>query len=217
MANPAPLVLASGSPRRQQLLTDAAIDFTVAIPELDEEAVGQQVLDDGGTPSDFVTALALAKVNQGTGFTLDGLVLAADTIVVHVGRILGKPKNQNDARATILGMSGGTVEVLSAVALSDGQDQMVRLRTTTLSLRPLSPAEVNRYVTSGAADDKAGSLAVQAEAADFITNIDGCFTNVIGLPMCEVRDLLLLTEAGELNRRELEPHRASECLCPTVS
>ncbi len=210
------LVLASGSPRRQQLLQAADIEFVVEIPALDEEHIGQTILDDGGSPTDYVTALAEAKVSTATGsLTLadSALVLAADTVVVHRGRILGKPANRNEARATVLGMSGHSVEVITAVALGDGTHTDLRVVSTTLAVRALSPAEVHRYVATGAADDKAGSLAVQDEAADFITAIDGCFTNVVGLPMCEVADLLRL----ELSPQGLGPRRALECLCPTAS
>ncbi len=251
------LVLASSSPRRQQLLTDAGIDFEVLIPDVDEQAIGQDILDAGGTPTDYVTALAEAKVvstsinlNKVSGTRADShsresavrsipgtgssgearsgqfpgtvLCLAADTVVVHRGKILGKPSNRNDARATLLSMSGGSVDVLTAVALfdggaGDGGATEVRVVTTTLKVRPLSPAEVHGYVATGAADDKAGSLAVQDDARDFIVNIDGCFSNVVGLPMCEVADVIRRAETGDLSRREPEPHQAPECLCPTMS
>ncbi len=232
------LVLASSSPRRQQLLTDAGIDFEVLIPDVDEQAIGQDILDAGGTPTDYVTALAeakvvstsinLNKVSGSSGEARSGqfpgtvLCLAADTVVVHRGKILGKPSNRNDARATLLSMSGGSVDVLTAVALfdggaGDGGATEVRVVTTTLKVRPLSPAEVHGYVATGAADDKAGSLAVQDDARDFIVNIDGCFSNVVGLPMCEVADVIRRAETGDLSRREPEPHQAPECLCPTMS
>ena len=186
----------------------------MAIPEVDEASIGQQVLEAGGSPTDYVTALATAKVNvvSDTTFTL-----GADTVVVHRGRVLGKPANRNAARATLLGMSDGEVEVVSAVALRTGEQVATRVVSTMLTIRPLSPAEVHAYVVTGAADDKAGGLAVQDEAAGFVAAIDGCFTNVVGLPMCAVTNLLEAASSDGLSRPAPEPHHAPECRCPTGS
>ncbi len=184
------LVLASASPRRQQLLTDAGIDFDVAAPNIDEVAVG-----DGLPPIDYVRAVAAAKADATRGER----VLAADTIVVHQGRILGKPENRNRARAMVLSMSDSTAQVVSAVVYRNGGDVRTETVTTVLTLRGLSPAEVHDYVKTGAADDKAGALSVQDGAAQFVTNIDGCQTNVFGLPMCKVHELLGLNTADCCN------------------
>lgn len=180
----ADLVLASSSPRRSALLAAAGIEVAIVEPDVDEAAFDRDL-----PAESLVAQLALAKARSVDG----GRVLGADTVVVHKGRILGKPKNRNDARATVLSMSESTVTVLSGVAHIERGDQpneQVETTSTVLAIRALSPAEVHDYVSTGAADDKAGSLAVQDKAASFIESIDGCYSNVIGLPMCSLRRLL---------------------------
>ncbi len=193
----AELTLASTSPRRLDLLTAAGIVVNVSEPDVDEASFDSEL-----DPKELVATLALAKAHSVAGER----VLAADTVVSHRGRILGKPKNRNVARATLLAMSDSTVTVVSAVALikrGGENSEQVETVTTTLNIRALSPAEVNEYVLTGASDDKAGSLAVQDQAASFVSEIDGCYSNVVGLPMCAVRRMLGLEhkdcDSGPLN------------------
>ncbi len=181
-----PLLLASNSPRRHELLTNAGVEFDLVDPHVDETAIGAGLTD----AVELVTQLAIAKA-MAVEVAPDQPVLAADTVVVHEGTILGKPTNRNDARATLLAMSNSPIEVVSAVAIRTADaDPTVETTTTTLAVKPLTPAQVHAYVDTGAADDKAGGLAVQDAASEFIDRIDGCYTNVVGLPMCSVGRLL---------------------------
>ena len=149
----ATLYLASGSPRRRELLTQIAVPFLTQIAPIDENALP------GESPIAYVERLALSKAQAGLAAltdTADAVVLGADTAVVLDGRILGKPTDRADALATLSDLSGRTHEVLTAVALVSRERQVSRVVTSQVTFRALSQAEIEAYWASGEPQDKAG-------------------------------------------------------------
>ena len=179
-----PLVLASSSPRRRVLLTMLNIEVEVVPADVDELA-----LADGLEPMEAVAAVAKAKAASVDG---DGRpVLAADTIVVHETRILGKPADRAAAEVMLRRQSGSVVQVISCVALKHASGRIDdRVAISTLKVDTLDDAMIAEYLGTGEADDKAGALAVQGAARAFVTIITGSRSNVFGLPLAETIELL---------------------------
>lgn len=182
------LVLASGSPRRRELLGQVAESFEVIVSGVPEP------IDSARSASENVIRIAWAKAEAVVPLAGDCLVLAADTDVVMDGEILGKPADDDDARRMLQRLSGRWHQVLTAVVVIDprtGQrwEEMVR---SDVSLRDLTDGEIAAYVETGEPLDKAGGYAIQGEAASMVASIGGCYTNVVGLPICAVRRLLKL-------------------------
>ncbi len=183
----ATLYLASGSPRRRELLTQIAVPFLTQIAPIDENALP------GESPIAYVERLALSKAQAGLAAltdTADAVVLGADTAVVLDGRILGKPTDRADALATLSDLSGRTHEVLTAVALVSRERQMSRVVTSQVTFRALSQAEIEAYWASGEPQDKAGCYGIQGLAAVFVSQLQGSYSAVVGLPLCETAALL---------------------------
>ncbi len=180
------LYLASASPRRRELLRQIGISFEllkVDVPEIPQA---------GESPQDFVQRVALEKARAGKAcLAVDDPhpVLAADTAVIVGEEILGKPGDAAHAKAMLGRLSGRTHEVMSAVALV-GERQEVRLNVTRVTFRPLSAKEIDDYWETGESVDKAGAYAIQGRAAVFISNINGSYSGVMGLPLFEVATLL---------------------------
>ena len=175
-----PLVLASGSPRRQELLRAEGFEFRILVPEIDESALA------GETPEALASRLALAKAQATCERAEPGAcVLGADTLVVVEGRILGKPSDAEHAVAMLGALAGRTHRVLTAVALvvvgSDIRDQA--LVQSQVRMHPLEPEQIRAYVASGEPLDKAGAYAAQGEGGRFVAAIEGSRSNVIGLPL----------------------------------
>lgn len=181
------LYLASGSPRRRELLGQIGVPFVVLNAPIDETPWPAE------SPADYVQRLACAKAQAGLA-TLPGscaaVVLGADTSVVLAGRILGKPEDRADAVAMLSALSGHTHEVLTAVALASRERCAVRLVSSQVSFRPLSAGEIEAYWASGEPQDKAGSYAIQGLGAVFVSHLQGSFSAVVGLPLCETAALL---------------------------
>lgn len=181
------LLLASGSPRRVDLLTQLVLPagFTVEPADIDEDDAARGHTD----AAPLVTAVARAKADA--VWRPGRTVLAADTIVRHRGQNLGKPSDHAAAVERIAAMRGEEVDVLSAVVVTGVRgarvDEVVR---STLHMGHPDDAAIAAYVATGEADDKAGGLAVQDGAGDFVDHISGCVTNVYGLPMCATARLL---------------------------
>jgi septum formation protein len=183
-----PLLLGSASPRRRELLALAAVPFLARAADADETAIA------GEAPQRYVERVTLAKLSAVRGARIAGSfagVLVADTTVVGPdGGILGKPADDADARATLARLAGATHAVLTCFALADlgtaAAAAHVETVTTRVTFRTLAPAEADAYVASREGRDKAGAYAVQGRAAAFVERIDGSYTNVIGLPLCEV-------------------------------
>jgi septum formation protein len=179
------LVLASASPRRAELLRAAGIDFEVQPADVDE------TIATGESPNEYVSRLAEAKARLVYERDVRRTVLAADTAVMVDVRILGKPQDETDASRMLRMLSGRTHEVLTAVSVfHPGQIVDTRVDTTTVEFAALSDADIEWYVASGEPMDKAGAYAVQGLASRFVTRIDGSYSNVVGLPIALVYQML---------------------------
>lgn len=181
------LILASSSPRRQELLRAAGISFTVQPANIPEEPRR------GEAPKEFSERLAREKaavVWNALPSHSHKLVLGADTIVVVDEHILGKPADQSDA-ATMLGMiSGRTHQVITSVCLIGNGTSDVRSETTTVFVDPISESEIAEYIATGEPMDKAGAYAIQGIASRWIPRIEGDYSNVVGLPITLVYRIL---------------------------
>ena len=176
------LVLASASPRRREILDLAGIPCSVRPADVDESRSA------GETPGDYVRRLAEAKARavQQPGET----VLGADTVVVTGGRMLGKPRDAADALRMLGLLSGRVHEVITGVCLLRDEDCQTVSETTKVTFSELSDSEIATYVATGEPLDKAGAYGIQGGASKFIERIDGCYFNVVGLPIARVYRLL---------------------------
>ena len=173
------LILASGSPRRKELLGLFGIPFTVRAADIDE------TMNPAGNPFDEVARLSREKalaVPRGE----DDVVIAADTIVVCNGRVLGKPKSETQAAEMLTMLSGQAHQVMTGCTLLRGNRQQTFTEVTDLHFRPLSQGEIRRYVATGEPMDKAGAYGIQGGAALFCTRMEGDYYNVMGLPVCRL-------------------------------
>lgn len=173
------LILASGSPRRKELLGLFGIPFTVRAADIDE------TMNPAGNPFDEVARLSREKalaVPRGE----DDVVIAADTIVVCNGRVLGKPKNEAQAAEMLTMLSGQAHQVMTGCTLLRGDRQQTFTEVTDLHFRSLSQGEIRRYVATGEPMDKAGAYGIQGGAALFCTRMEGDYYNVMGLPVCRL-------------------------------
>jgi septum formation protein len=184
------LILASGSPRRAEILRSAGLQFTVLSSAVDETPMPSEV------PQDLVRRLALAKADLVAARALGpAIVIAADTVVVLEGAILGKPRTSEDARQMLEKLSGRTHSVMTGVALIRLPDAERRefIETTQVHFASVSKEEIVKYLASGEPFDKAGAYAIQGHGGRFIPRIDGCYFNVVGLPLARLwRELSLL-------------------------
>lgn len=169
------LILASQSPRRKELLQTIVKDTSFAcIPADTDETFGSGDLDEA------LLAVARAKAEAVSKTHPDDLVIGADTIVVHNGKILGKPKNKAEAFATLKALSDGWHAVKTGLVLLGGEKPQAEVVTTKVHFRPLCDDEIEAYVQTGSPLDKAGSYGIQE--TDFADALEGSFTNVVGLP-----------------------------------
>jgi septum formation protein len=181
------LILASASPRRQELLTQAGYLFSVDPSSVDESR------RQGEDAIRFVTRLAREKAQEVFArHKSEGLmVLGADTVVLCDGEVLGKPADAGQAASMLELLSGRTHQVVTGVAAVWGVDSAeVAAELTQVTMHTLSPQEISAYVASGEPMDKAGAYAIQGYAARWIPRISGCYFNVVGLPLALVSSLL---------------------------
>ena len=183
----ATLYLASGSPRRRELLAQIGVPFVTLIASIDETALP-------GEPAErYVERLAREKALAGLA-TLNvpagAVVLGADTAVVLDGRILGKPADRAECLATLVALSGREHQVLTAVALASAQRIESRVVASRVRFRPLRAGEAEAYWATGEPCDKAGSYGIQGLAAVFVSQLEGSYSAVVGLPLCETAQLL---------------------------
>jgi septum formation protein len=188
------LILASASPRRRELLAQAGFEFTVEIPDINEDPLPDEAA------AAYVQRLAVEKAQAVCALQTECerpfLVLAADTCVVSDGAILGKPLNPADAERMLTLLSGRTHAVMTGVAAvySPGPGQPTRtladVEITQVSFLLITPPEIAQYVASGEPLDKAGAYAIQGYAARWIPRIEGDYFNVVGLPIARVVQLL---------------------------
>ena len=178
------IILASASPRRRELLASLGLEFTVRVPAIEEIAKA------GETPRAFAERLAAEKaaaVSADPGTT----ILAADTIVVQDGNILGKPSDEAHATAMLSSLSGKTHEVITGVCIRKKAGALVFSVSTSVEFRELSQTEIADYVSSGCPMDKAGAYAIKGGAAHMVRAITGSYTNVVGLTLCELHKALI--------------------------
>ncbi len=190
------LILASSSPRRRELLTIAGLNFTVESADIDERVVP------GETPAKYVQRLAVEKAqavldrHKGQDDAADPvLVLGADTTVVCEGEILGKPIDHTDARRMLEMLAGRTHQVLTGIAVVSAAGVVSDVEITQVFFDLIDEDELVRYLASGEPLDKAGAYGIQGYAARWIPRIEGCFFNVMGLPLS--RTMALLTKARD--------------------
>ena len=177
------LILASGSPRRRELLTGLGLSFFVRPADVDESILAQE------TPDEHVQRLAAAKSRARTAE--DELVLAADTVVVIDGEVLGKPVDEAAAKQMLSTLAGRRHSVLTGVCVTYGSSDRSRvgIERSEVEISPLSEDEIDWYVDTGEPLDKAGSYAIQGLGALFVTAVSGNYTNVVGLPLPLTRSL----------------------------
>jgi len=175
------LHLASGSPRRREILEALGLRFTYAGVDVDESRLGRE------SAAEMVLRLAAAKAEAADR---PGVVLGADTVVVFGEQIFGKPANREDALRMLADLSGRTHEVLTAVAVRAGGRSRAALSRTRVRFRDLGTDEAVRYWHSGEPTDKAGAYAVQGLGGMFVAEIRGSYSGVVGLPVFETAALL---------------------------
>ncbi len=178
------IVLASGSPRRKELLETLGLDFRI-VP-----ARGEEIPPEGAGPAETVTALARAKAAEVAESCPEALIIAADTIVWAEGRILGKPKDEADAKRMLHMLSDNAHEVYTGVALIYRGKSAVGAEKTKVFFRRLSDAEIDKYVAGGEPMDKAGAYGIQGRAALMVRRLEGDYFNVMGLPLCRLGQML---------------------------
>lgn len=180
------LILASSSPRRRELLKQLGLEFRTLACPVDETP------PPGLSPFELVELLAVRKAMAAARMLEDGIVIGADTVVVWHGRVLGKPCDEEDAVEMLRRLQGIAHEVYTGVALVDAGSRKVLIEheKTRVFFRSLREEEIRRYVATGEPMDKAGAYAVQGLAAIFINGIEGCYTNVVGLPLARLAEML---------------------------
>lgn len=180
-----PIVLASASPRRAELLRAAGIDFEVIPAHIDETAHPREL------PDAYVRRIADAKARAVASRVADRVILAADTTVVIDDQMLAKPEDDDDAKRMLRMLSGRRHEVLTAVAVCRGAAApLVEIERTQVEFAPLTEFEIAWYVETGEPRDKAGAYAIQGYASRFVTRIDGSYSNVVGLPIALIYEIL---------------------------
>ena len=177
------LILASTSPRRAELLKSAGLSFETVRPDADEK------LRAGETPVEYAVRTAREKA-ESIRAAPGTVILGADTVVAIEGRILGKPANADDAQTMLRQLSGNLHEVVTGVCLHSTEKTSCFHTATAVLFRELSDGEIAAYVATGDPLDKAGAYAIQGGAAGMVRRIDGSYSNVVGLPLCEVIEAL---------------------------
>ncbi len=186
MTTPIELVLASGSPRRRELLTRRGMPFSIRPTDVDETPRA------GESPREMVERLALAKARAAA--RPGEVALGADTVVALGEQVLGKPRDEAEARRMLQKLSGRTHEVWTGVAVFDRRAGVERVHRravrTAVTFRVLSESEIADYVASDEPSDKAGAYAIQGGAAAFVEQLEGDYDNVVGLPLTAVEEML---------------------------
>jgi len=183
------IILASQSPRRSELLKQLGLNFQIRIANIDESnSMGLKA-------SELVQYLAFEKakaVAENSSLDRDSIVIGADTVVVKDGAILGKPRDKQDAFNMLKGLSGSWHEVMTGIAVIDANsfkyDKCVEI--TRVKMKELKDETINAYINSGEPLDKAGAYGIQGLGAVLIDRIEGCYFNVVGLPISQLSDIL---------------------------
>jgi septum formation protein len=182
------ILLASGSPRRRELLKELGWKFHVAAPHVDESPLPRE------SPESLCLRLAAAKAEAAAETEAEAaenlLIIAADTIVVVDGDVLGKPENAEESLSMIERLQGRTHEVLTGVGVRWKGRAMTALERTRVHFRPLDEAAMRAYVKTGEGLDKAGAYAIQGKGALLVSSVEGDYFNVVGLPLCRLAAML---------------------------
>ncbi len=181
------LILASKSPRRKYLLEQAGLDFSVVVSRVSESAIPWS------DPETYTRELALAKAREVAGRFPDSWVIGADTIVMAGDDLLEKPESRDDARRMLTRLSGAVHQVFTGFSVMHKDKVHVHAETIRSDVRfkPLSTGEIEWYVHTDEPYDKAGAYAIQGLGSFLVQSVNGSYTNVVGLPVCEVMDYLL--------------------------
>ena len=182
-----PLILASASPRRRELLAQAGFVFEVIAADVPE------IRQPGEDPIHFVTRLAREKAESviaREGVPPDAIVLGADTVVVVDEEVLGKPGDAADAARMLRLLSGQTHQVITGVCLAKGRERQRAAEVTFVRFATLSDEEIDAYIATGEPLDKAGAYAIQGRAGRWVPRIHGCYFNVVGLPLALVSNII---------------------------
>lgn len=178
------LILASGSPRRRELLTKMGYTFEIIKPDVDEHVKG--------LARDVVRVLSQRKAEAAARDVRSGVIIASDTLVSLDGAALGKPEDEADARRMLHMLSGRTHEVFTGVTIIDTDHRRAQTRVvrTGVQFRNLTDAEIDQYISTGEPMDKAGAYAIQGGAGAFVEAYDGSYENVIGFPVDDIQAML---------------------------
>ncbi|MDF2155639.1 Maf family protein [Vibrio sp. CAU 1672] len=179
------LVLASGSPRRKELLSQLGYDFDIVLPDIEEAQRPDE------QPQEYVLRLSLEKAQAGLALAKpDSVVLGSDTVVVCDEQVLEKPRSFEDAKRMLMQLSGRQHQVMTAVSVVSSEQQHSVVVTTDVWFKTLTLEELEQYWQSGEPCDKAGSYGIQGLGGRFVTRIEGSYHAVVGLPMFETDQLL---------------------------
>lgn len=174
-----PFILASGSPRRKELLEQVHYSFEIQTSAVDE------TIEVGLSPAEVVQQLAMRKAKDVFKTATNSVVLGSDTLVVNDDQILGKPSDENEARETLRLLSGRTHHVYTGVAIYSSSDVISFFERTTVEFYPLSDDEIEMYIQSGEPFDKAGSYGIQGLGAYLVKQMTGDYYSVVGLPLAK--------------------------------
>lgn len=177
------MILASASPRRRELLTQVGYTFEVIPSSVEEEM-------EHGTPKEIVKHNALIKATDIARSHPDAVVIGADTIVVVDEQIFGKPKDKADAQDMLLRLSGRTHQVMTGIAVVQGKRIHNDVVVTDVTMRPYGIGEILDYIKTGEPMDKAGAYGIQGIGALLVEKINGCYNNVVGLPIAHLAEVL---------------------------
>ncbi len=178
----ADIVLASGSPRRAELLSMAGYEFEVLKTDTDENV-------EADDPAELVKLLSARKAEDAAALT-DKAVIAADTVVALEGKVLGKPADAEDARRMLRELSGRAHSVFTGITLRRGTLTVTEAHETKVYMRNISEGEIEAYVATGDPLDKAGAYGIQGRAGMFVSRLEGDYYTVVGLPLCRVSEIL---------------------------
>ena len=191
------IILASGSPRRKELMAEAGIDFKVHVADIDESKV-----DPGMAPENYVCLLSQIKAQAVAANYPDAWTIGADTIVAVDNTILGKPAGHQQAVTMLSRLSNREHSVFTAFTITrpDANEVVTRVVNTRVRFKKLSNDEINWYANTGEPYDKAGGYGIQGIGAFLVKEISGSYTNVVGLPVCELIEAL--AALGAINFKE---------------
>lgn len=189
------LILASQSPRRQELLSRLGVPFDIC------PAVGEEIMNPDLIPSVMVEELARQKAEEVFGLHPQAVVIGSDTVVALGNRILGKPQDEEEAFEMITALQGKTHQVYTGVCIISPEQTKVFHQVAKVTMCPLNETQVRHYISQGESLDKAGAYGIQGIGACFIQGIEGDFFNVMGLPLCAVTQALGDFGIGIFNQR----------------